>query len=563
MKISTIWAILLLLLVTATPTGAASGPYDSLIQAHMKQSATATLDQAKKAMEQKDERKALVLYMTVSNRKATNDMEKEENALAYLRSGDIYYWKGHYSKALSLYVEGMKLCEETKHKRKIIEFYKCFGNVYCMFKDYNKAIDYYKKGYALREKYPDDEVTYRLMMSLCYTYYLLDDFHNMSLSYQLGEKIPHDNRPEFVFFDSFYLALINKSEGRNDMAKALLKSLENYSHSNTLPPHYICSVYEEMALLYEKEGDTKNMFHYLELCFNSAEKTGQLHMFTEVINKLSQYYRHKGDLAKANYYGERYRQTTDSTFNLRELYNIRNEQFEYEMEKIDKDIVTLMAQNENRQSLIYLQWVIIAVALIILAAVGIMLFVIYRQSRVLKENYHSLFAINRRMGDMHRQIAKSTATPELEAPQSVNSGNSQQDDSLRKTLVAKIASIMDHTKVYTDPTFSVERLATLAGASCSEVEQVVKENFGKSFDSYIDEYRVRLACQMLGTPDSTSKYTVNGIGCSVGYTSSSEFTDTFRRITGISPSAYQKMANRELEAEATSDDTGRRAAKAV
>ena len=43
--------------------------------------------------------------------------------------------------------------------------YKNIGNVYCMFKDYGKGFDYYKKAYQIRPK-NDNELTFRILANL-------------------------------------------------------------------------------------------------------------------------------------------------------------------------------------------------------------------------------------------------------------------------------------------------------------------------------------------------------------------------------------------------------------
>lgn len=183
--------ILFFAMTLATMSMAADDRYDSLMKAAVGKPSVQILEEAEKAAKQKDERKALVLYMVVCNRSrtATTEQDKTSCALAYLRSGDIYYWRGHYAKALSLYLQGHKICESTEEKRKIIEFYKCFGNVYCMFKDYAQAVKYYERGYELRNQYPDPVITYRLLNNLCHTFYLMGDANNATRYYRLAQQL--------------------------------------------------------------------------------------------------------------------------------------------------------------------------------------------------------------------------------------------------------------------------------------------------------------------------------------------------------------------------------------
>ena len=89
--------ILFFAMTLATMSMAADDRYDSLMKAAVGKPSVQILEEAEKAAKQKDERKALVLYMVVCNRSrtATTEQDKTSCALAYLRSGDIYYWRGH------------------------------------------------------------------------------------------------------------------------------------------------------------------------------------------------------------------------------------------------------------------------------------------------------------------------------------------------------------------------------------------------------------------------------------------------------------------------------------
>lgn len=116
---------------------------------------------------QDEEDKALVMYMLVCSR--TNDRMTDEEltdcSFANLKVGDIFYARGNYINALENYQEGLKLSETSASKTHLPLIYKNIGNVYCMFKDYGKGFDYYKKAYQIRPK-NDNELTFRILANL-------------------------------------------------------------------------------------------------------------------------------------------------------------------------------------------------------------------------------------------------------------------------------------------------------------------------------------------------------------------------------------------------------------
>ena len=115
---------------------------------------------------------------------------------------------------------------------------------------------------------------------------------------------------------------------------------------------------------------------------------------------------------------------------------------------------------------------------------------------------------------------------------------------------------MDGEKIYCEPEFSLDMLSDRVGVNSKYVSQTINMAFGKNFSNYVNDYRVRLACERL-EDDAYSHYTVAAVGESVGFKSQSSFTSVFRKITGLSPSMFRKMSifdkNREQCSKNISD----------
>ncbi len=70
------------------------------------------------------------------------------------------------------------------------------------------------------------------------------------------------------------------------------------------------------------------------------------------------------------------------------------------------------------------------------------------------------------------------------------------------------------------------------------VSQFLNDNLGKSFSSYINEYRIDYAKKMLST---NSTFTIEAIGYESGFNSKSTFFTTFKKYTGVTPSKYREL----------------------
>lgn len=81
------------------------------------------------------------------------------------------------------------------------------------------------------------------------------------------------------------------------------------------------------------------------------------------------------------------------------------------------------------------------------------------------------------------------------------------------------------------------------------VSQVISERFHKNFNTLVAETRIREACRRMADTEHYGNYSVEGFALSVGFKSRTNFSQVFRRITGLSPSEYIRMAREKKAVE--------------
>lgn len=142
--------LLLIILTFYSLMSPASGvsKYSTLIREVRGWSSEKVLAMGDTLLQRHEDDKALVMYMLVCSRTNDNMTDKEltDCSLANMKAGDIFYDRGNYINALENYQTGLKLSESSKSKEHLASIYKNIGNAYCMFKDYDKGFEYYKKG---------------------------------------------------------------------------------------------------------------------------------------------------------------------------------------------------------------------------------------------------------------------------------------------------------------------------------------------------------------------------------------------------------------------------------
>ncbi|NLJ97449.1 MAG: helix-turn-helix transcriptional regulator [Clostridiales bacterium] len=109
---------------------------------------------------------------------------------------------------------------------------------------------------------------------------------------------------------------------------------------------------------------------------------------------------------------------------------------------------------------------------------------------------------------------------------------SNQKDSLINDI---IKFVQDH---FDDPMMGVPMVAEKFNFSESYFSQFFKEYTNQNFSTYLEKYRINKAKELI----CENKYDLENISCMVGYNNSNTFRRAFKRVEGITPSAYKENA---------------------
>ena len=109
------------------------------------------------------------------------------------------------------------------------------------------------------------------------------------------------------------------------------------------------------------------------------------------------------------------------------------------------------------------------------------------------------------------------------------------EENLAQDILLKITVVFEKQKIYKRPDLSLSMLAKELSVRPQLLSQFLNDNLNKSFNQFINEYRVEEAKRLL-KEDGHLKIDVIGIAC--GFKSSSTFYSTFKKIAGSTPSNY-------------------------
>ena len=214
---------------------------------------------------------------------------------------------------------------------------------------------------------------------------------------------------------------------------------------------------------------------------------------------------------------------------------VEKSRFLDEMRRVNDQVAQIQAKHERAHQLLLMMTLI---AVIILIAMVLLV-----RSNIKQRNYiRHLYEKNVQLLDV-KVTAEQPASHSIDKQEdSAPKYQSQLDQESKDRLFERIKDVMNDIAIICKPDFSLQQLAIQVGSNYKYVSQVVNESYGKSFKQVLNEQRVREACRILNDPNQSAHLTIEAIAANLGFNSRSNFTVTFKRITGISPSDFMKMA---------------------
>lgn len=333
--------------------------------------------------------------------------------------------------------------------------------------------------------------------------------------------------------------------------ESLRSSLGNLGRM-VLPARDIHSVYMMMASEFRLLNQLDSAISYLNKAENIAQQNHFKELLAETLLEKSDLVKNSGKIENANAIRLRAYEIRDSLFNPRELGRLRDLQQAYETEHLQRDIETMRATERFRH---ILAW-ILGVSLLVLT---LFMILILKKNRELKRKTKALFIKN--LPDKTALPSDSIAPFSLES-QSVdldscdpkfetNEDESKTDisslapnipEQTKRRILNGINAALTDEKIITDPSFSLQSLATICGSNTRYVSQVFNEKFGKTFPQILNERRVELAKKYFSEHGKGYNLTIEGVGQSLGFKSRTTFSKTFKSVTGLTPDEFRKMA---------------------
>jgi AraC-like DNA-binding protein len=485
---------------------------------------------SERALKERNRADSALYYSMILANKFTHKQhltaeERYYTALAYNRCGYLYmFYLYDYANAVDCLIKADKYCDNEEVR---ISLNQNMGHLYSLYAvcfpsqvNIVSARNYYRKAFneALERK------DWRNVVSSFINFWNFGLSEANLLSYEKEVKrLSKAKIPAATPYYSYAQTMLNvvTSIRKDDYehAETLLKEMMTKT-KKPWDDRLYCYACWHLASVYKKAGQLDSALHYSLRLEEVGRQMKLKDVETDADKLLAEIYLFDGnDKATADGWQLAYFRNRDSLLVNYNLNIVKNNHLLSNVHNLAHQVGYLQQQRRAQNQL-----TLVIVAAVILTS-GFLVLLFIKNKQLKKQNLI-----------LYR---KTQLLIEYEKPKYQNSSL---DEVSKSNLKAAIELAMVNTEEICSEDFSLERLAQLCHAGKREVSQVINEKFGQSFVQLLSEYRVHEACRRINDVDHSRQLTLEAIGMSVGFKARESFSRAFKRVTGLSPSDYQKIA---------------------
>ncbi len=477
---------------------------------------------------------ALAIFTMIIENNNTNKRDRELIGDAKNCIGIISYLKGNYSEAYSNFYSLIDGDDDIS-----VAARNNLAGIYYLYGQYDRCYEALKDNMivALTKKNLHRGGT--AATNLC----------NLFQSGQISDKAN-----EIASYIRQFLSIVDNTSPKEiidcklviTIAKGFLKSLEN-NHADAIeyfleaaikmkseyiPDRGTCYLFYNVGNEYRLLNRPDSALKY----YGMAEKIALKHHFLDlqqtIYKRTSETYREMGDSILEMNYRDKFIFTHDSIYDIGEYNKIRDLQLEHEVNEFKSQLELINAKHSLQKRTL----TVASIASIILIVLIIWLLIVNRN---LKSKNKTIFNLNLKEIDTNTHNKPLDTTEVYTLPKYSDSPLSSE---MKYNLKTKIMAIMSNEEIFCKQGFSLNELSRLCDSNPKYVSQVINETLDKTFPQYLNEARIKIARSRMLDYDNYGHLTLEAIASSVGISSRTAFSRTFKQITGLTPTEFIKMA---------------------
>lgn len=458
-----------------------------------------------------------------------SDADKDACIGAINNLGYVYFFA--YNNPLKSYeylLKALKLSEESGIDTSQPHIYLNIANVFASMGEGMESVKYMKKSIRSAVALHADNILVISFIGLLNQMYVAEaaDFKSIAPEVKLLRSARIDPSTDLYKYALLFLEGVEKGEsGRYGAAiQAFEKALGSIDTPLT-PERYKYTVLSAIAKTQVRQNDLVGAIGNLHRILGITDAPD---IRVSVYTQLSEAFHKRGDTDSSAHYRQLYLELSDSIFHKGQLQTLHGLDNQYVTDKLNATIEKSAADRRY-----YLRIVaIVTCALLLILAAGIWA---WMSRRRLVRAHRLLYEKNR----------EEVLAAELHSAEPANKKEASGDaaaDAESAALAVRLAEIFASSREVFSQDFSLDRLAYLAEAQVRKVSKCLNDTMNTNFINEVQKSRIREACRLFEDADTNGRLTIEAISEMVGFKSRSNFVQVFKKITGLTPSQYQKMS---------------------
>lgn len=321
---------------------------------------------------------------------------------------------------------------------------------------------------------------------------------------------------------------------------------------------YRYSLLNILSYIYREGGDYGRAATMLKQALAEAERGGHSDYELMMYSKLARVYTEAERPDSADFYAAKYDSLSSVMSRDNGFGNVGTLDFLNDIDRINAQVEQLsfkQVEERRKRTLILSVLVVAVVVLLALSAFYINLkknhrkLFIRNQDMMAREEQHrqvrqQLSEENKRLASMIEEQMQCDAEHEPNVPEEKDEEKQTESrDSFADwaKLYTRILEVAESTSEIYSAGFSINDLAGMLGVPPRSISRAINVCHNTNFHTFINEYRIREVMRLMQEP-SMSRHTIEYIAEQAGFRSRSSFSQLFKKMTGLTPTAFMKMS---------------------
>jgi AraC-like DNA-binding protein len=361
------------------------------------------------------------------------------------------------------------------------------------------------------------------------SYYRNSDQQEAIRHYKKSRQFQHETGSPADLYTALNLqlsyTLADSVEAVGKLSEFIVKQSEKNGYVK-----YLSNAYRGRAWFFAKTGRRDSAVFYLDAAFENRQSLPEkkdaspgfyyyLYEVADILNDKDRALKFLS-LAHSQYvFAQR-------ELNADHLHEIRaNFDYQVQREKIER--LTLQNKLENE---INARQKILLIAFMVVFMTGLIFWIFAREKyNQLRKSHQALFKKNLELDRLYTRLSKTEQ----------NLGNSKNGNGIKneEEIYRKLKDLLEKDEIFKQTDLSVNKLARKLKTNTSYLSAIINSRFEESFKTVINKYRIAEARRLLASP-GYANFSIEGIAEEVGFHSRSAFYQSFRQVTGLTPSQY-------------------------